>query len=173
MDNSQIAICFYDYEHQATLADLHMASNQATRGVKPKGFRFIDKHHMIASFASYSILPDTCSQNATQLEGKNVKSSVVLIKMNFSLDDIAKGKRGPADDSEFAVLDSYLFDFSSIDGLAYDNGIAIVADQYNDCVLIFDVNVNAKKLLTLRGEKITGTQCHMAFSSRKTWISWL
>jgi len=93
--------------------------------------------------------------------------------MNFSLDDIAKGKHGPADDSEFYVLDSYLLDFSSINGLAYDNGIAIVADQYNDCVLIFDVNVNAKKLLTLRGKKITGTQCHMAFSSRKTWISWL
>jgi len=33
-------------------------------------------------------------------------------------------------DSEFAVIDSYLLDFSSIDGLAYDNGIVIVADQY-------------------------------------------
>ena len=67
-----------------------------------------------------------CSQNET---GLRVWSTIVLIKMNFSLDDIAKGKRGPADDSEFAVLDSYLLDFSNVKGLAYDNGIAIVADQ--------------------------------------------
>jgi hypothetical protein len=43
---------FYDYEHNTTLADLHMASNLASRG-KPKGFRFIDTHHMIASFSTY------------------------------------------------------------------------------------------------------------------------
>jgi hypothetical protein len=86
--------------------------------------------------------------------------------MNFSLDDIAKGKHGPADDSEFYVLDSYLLDFSSINGLAYDNGIAIVADQYNDCVLIFDVNVNAKKPLTLRGGKYGYPMPHGIFLSK-------
>ena len=89
-----------------------------------------------------------------------------MIKMNFSLDDIAKGKRGPAYDSEFAVIDSYLLDFSSVDGLAYDNGIAIVADQYNDCVLIFDVNVNAKKPLTLRGRKYGYLMPHGVFLSK-------
>jgi hypothetical protein len=54
-------------------------------------------------------------------------------------------------DSEFAVLDSYSFDVSFFDDLSYDNGNAIVADHYNDCVLIFDVNENAKMPLTLRG----------------------
>jgi hypothetical protein len=166
MDDPKIKIRFYDYERHTTLADLHMASNQATRGFKSKGFRFIDKHHMIASFVSYSLLPDTCSQNATQLEGKNVKSSVVLIKMNFSLDDIANGKRGPADDSEFTILDSYSVDLSYFDGVAYDNGIVIVADQHNDCVLIFDVNVNVKKPLTLRGRKYGYLMPHGVFLSK-------
>ncbi len=162
-DDPKIKIRFYDYEQHTTLVDLHMASNQATRGVKPKGFRFIDKHHMIASFASYRMKPDfTCSDDVTELR---VWSIVVLIKMNFSLDDIAERKRGPADDSEFAVLDSYLLDFSRVDGLAYDNGIAIVADQYKDCVLIFDVNVNAKKPLTLRGKKCGYLMPHGVFLS--------
>ena len=57
-------------------------------------------------------------------------------------------------DSEFAVLDSYSFDVSFFDDLSYDNGNAIVADHYNDCVLIFDVNENAKMPLTLRGGEI-------------------
>ena len=70
-----------------------MASNQATRGVQPKGFGFIDKRHMIPSFSSYPMKPDvTCSDDVTELR---VWSTVVLVKMNFSLDDIAKGKRGP------------------------------------------------------------------------------
>jgi len=105
----------------------HIWHQKAIRGVQPKGFRFIDKHHMIASFSSYRMKPNyTCSDDVTE----RVWSTAVLIKINFFLDDIAKGKRGPANDSEFAVIDSYLLDFSSIDGLAYDNGIVIVADQY-------------------------------------------
>jgi hypothetical protein len=71
--------------------------------------------------------------------------------MNFSLDDIANGKRGPADDSEFTVLASYSLDHSNVAGLAYHDGIAIVADQLNDCALIFNMNTNAKKPLTLMG----------------------
>ena len=66
-------------------------------------------------------------------------------------------------DSEFAVLDSYSFDVSFFDGLSYDNGIAIVANHYNDCVLIFDVNVNAKKPLTLRGGKYGHPMPHGVF----------
>ena len=62
---------------------------------------------MISSFAPYSLLADTCSHNATQQEISLIKSSVVLIKLTFSLDDIANGKCGPADDSEFTVLASY------------------------------------------------------------------
>ena len=68
-------------------------------------------------------------------------------------------------DSEFAVLDSYSFDVSFFDGLSYDNGIAIVANHYNDCVLIFDVNVNAKKPLTLRGKKYGYLMPHGVFLS--------
>ena len=140
--DQKIKIRFYDYEHQITLANLHMASNQATRGLKPKGFRFIDKQHMIASFSSYRMKPDfTCSENVTDLR---VWSSVALIKMNFSLDDIAKGKRGPADDGEFAVINSYRVNHSNVEGLAYDDGIAILANQINDCLLVFNVNIMPK-----------------------------
>jgi hypothetical protein len=64
---------------------------------------------------------------------------------------------------EFTVLDSYSVDLSYFDGVAYDNGIVIVADQYNDCVLIFDVNVNAKKPLTLRGRKYGYLMPHGVF----------
>ena len=161
-DDPKIKIRFYDYEHNKTLADLHMASNQATRG-KPKGFRFIDTHHMIASFSTYRIKPPfVCSDNVTELVG----SSVALIKMNFSLDDIANGKRGPADDSEFTVLASYSFDHSNVDGLAYHDGIAIVADQFNDCVLIFNVNTNAKKPLALMGRKYGYLMPHGVFLSK-------
>jgi hypothetical protein len=69
-------------------------------------------------------------------------------------------------DSEFAVLDSYSFDVSFFDGLSYDNGIAIVANHYNDCVLIFDVNVNAKKPLTLRGGEYGYPMPHGVFLSK-------
>ena len=68
-------------------------------------------------------------------------------------------------DSEFAVLDSYSFDVSFFYGLSYDNGIAIVADHYNDCVLIFDVYMNAKKALTLRGGKYRYPMPHGVFLS--------
>ena len=139
-----------------------MASNQATRG-KPKGFRFIDTHHMITSFSTYRMKPAfTCSDNVTEL----VWSSVALIKMNFSLDDIANGKRGPADDSEFTVLASYSFDHSNVEGVAYHDGIAIVADQFNDCVLIFNVNTNAKKPLALMGRKYGYLLPHGVFLSK-------
>jgi hypothetical protein len=79
-----------------------------------------------------------------------------MIKMNISLDYIAKGKCGCADDSEFTVLDSYSLDNSTVDGLAYDNRIAIMTNQYNDHVLVFNVNMTAKMPLTLRGQN-TGT----------------
>ena len=55
MEDPKIKIRIYDYERHTILADLHMASNQATRGFKSKGFRFIDKHHMIASFVSCNL----------------------------------------------------------------------------------------------------------------------
>jgi hypothetical protein len=55
MEDPKIKIRIYDYERHTILADLHMASNQATRGFKSKGFRFIDKHHIIASFVSCNL----------------------------------------------------------------------------------------------------------------------
>jgi hypothetical protein len=50
-------ICFFDYEHQKTLANFHMASKKATRGYKAKSFCVIDKHHIIASITSHELLP--------------------------------------------------------------------------------------------------------------------
>jgi hypothetical protein len=70
--------------------------------------------------------------------------------MNFSLDDIAKGKRGPAEDSEFSVLDLYRQN-SNVDGLAYDGGVAILANQINDCMLIFN---ECQKAIDTQGKKM-------------------
>ena len=166
-DDPKIKIRFYDYINQKTLSDFHLALNNATRGFKPKGFRFIDKHHMIASLSGFPLQPGTrCNMSLTYVKQSIVQSTVVLIKMEFSLDDIYMGKRGPADDSEFSVLGSYSLGNSIVEGLTYDDGIAIVADQYNDCVLVFDVNVTAKTPLTLRGKHYGYLMPHGVFMSK-------
>jgi hypothetical protein len=120
---------------------------------------------MIASFSSLRMGPDfKCSTDET--EHLMVRSSLVLIKMNFSLDGIANGKRGPADDSEFTVLDSYIIHPSNVDGLAYDDGIAILADQPNDCLLVFNVNMNTTKPLSLWGRKYGYLMPHGVYLSK-------
>ena len=149
-----------------------MQSNNETKHFKVKGIQFIDGNHFIASIANFRLTEAKCHNRPTlkQLEFDSRyqpdyprkdegNSRVVLIKMNFILDDITTGTRGPAVSSEFTVLDVYDFDgdMVAVDGVAFDgepeDGVVAVADQFNDRVFIFQVNITANYPLRLVSKK--------------------
>ena len=149
-----------------------MQSNNETKHFKVKGIQFIDGNHFIASIANFRLTEAKCHNRPTlkQLEfdpryqpdyprKDEGNSRVVLIKMNFILDDITTGTRGPAVSSEFTVLDVYDFDgdMVAVDGVAFDgepeDGVVAVADQFNDRVFIFQVNITANYPLRLVSKK--------------------
>lgn len=170
---SGIKIRFYDYLNNNVLADYHMETNSATKGFKVKGIHIIDENHFIACISNFKIGQIESHQcqdhdhltpeqlkfdprfQPKQMKKNRYQSRIVLMKMDFTPDDIVTEKRGPADSYEFTVLDTYDFYGApvTVDGIAFDDGVALVADQYNDRVVIFSVDITAKNALTFISEK--------------------
>lgn len=142
---NSIMIRFFDYENDRVIAEYPMDWNRNTRGFKAQGIRFIDDKHFIADVTSLVVgqyqQRFMCAKNRMIPRRKKAQGRLVLFRMNFSVEDILHGKQEPAGASDFMVLGTYDFGIAAVDGISYHDGLAIVADQLNDKVLLLKIDL--------------------------------
>jgi hypothetical protein len=141
-----IMIRFFDYESEKIIAEYPMDWHKSTRGFKAQGIRFIDNQHFIIDATALVVKKYheelMCKKNQKIPQTKFAQGRLVLFKMNFTVEDILQGKQQPAGPSDFTILGTYDLGVSAVDGISYHDGLAILADQLNDKVLFFRIDVN-------------------------------
>lgn len=157
-EKKSLMIRLFDYQREQVLAEFLMSSTNATDGFVSKGIRMIDGKHMLTSLSSLTVeqFKPGCNPVAPILE-PSAQGRLVLMRLNFDVKEIlertsmAPVKQSAASDNLFTVVDCFELGVSAVDGLAYDadRKLALVADQLNDCVLVFRVNVAENKPLQL------------------------
>jgi len=160
-----LMVSLFDYEREVVIAQYMMQSHDMTKGYKAQGIRFIDERHFIADLTRQHVdgyNQELMCQKITSIPKNDDKQNrMALFRLNFSVDDIVSGKvEGdrpvpvPASSGDFTVMDVYDMGVGAFDGIAYhkQNATAIVADQLNDRVLVFKVDINADKPLSFVAE---------------------
>ena len=158
-----LMVSLFDYEREVVIAQYMMQSHDMTKGYKAQGIRFIYKRHFIADLTRQHVngyKQELMCQKITRIPKNDDKQNrMALFRLNFSVDDIVSGKVDrdrpvPVSSGDFTVMDVYDMGIGAFDGIAYhkQNGTAIVADQLNDRVLVFKVDVNADKPLSFVAE---------------------
>jgi hypothetical protein len=145
-DEKNVMISIFDYVHERVIAQYLMMANDATRGYKAQGLRFVDERHMIvglsrAPVSSYK--EEAMCQRGPHLDPSDAHTRIALIRLEFSVDDIASGKLEPVSSASFSIVGVHDIGIGALAGVDYHDGMAIVADQLNDRVLFFEVNPRA------------------------------
>jgi hypothetical protein len=146
-----LMVRFYDYNLEMNIADFVMDEHQVTKGYKAKGHRFIDDgdgRHFLVVVTKYDVrgYRTGCNEFRPNKE-EETHSQLLLIRMDFDVDDILTGERPPAETSDFTVVGLLDLGVSAPDGLAYKEGIALVVDQLNDRLFQVEISGTQMKLL--------------------------
>ena len=156
-DSDTLMVSLFDYEREVVIAQFMMQSHKMTKGYKAQGIRFIDKRHFIADLTRQHV--DAYEKELMCQKIRNIpknddkQNRMALFRLNFSVDDIVSGKVDrPVSSGDFTVMGVYDMGIGAFDGIAYKDGIAMVADQLNDRVLVFKVDVNADKPISFVAE---------------------
>jgi len=142
-----LMISIFDYEHERVIAQYLMMANDATRGYKAQGLRFVDEKHMIVTLsrtrASIYKEKEIC-QMRPRLKPSDAYIRIALIRLEFSVDDIAAATGDiPVSSASFSIIGVHDIGVGALDGIDYYDGMAMVADQLNDRVFFFEVNPTA------------------------------
>ena len=142
-----------DYESETTLADFNTTLNSVTHGHFIKGIRVIDDKHILVAAVPYGVFTvgHGCILHDKPQTDK-LHAILVLLRMDFDINDIIQGRAPPAQSNNFTLVDWVEFRGSTPEGLDYHNGLAISADQINDQHLFFHVDVNADKPIRYAGK---------------------
>jgi hypothetical protein len=148
---NSLMVRFYDYNLEMNIADFVMDEHQVTKGYKAKGHRFIDDgdgRHFLVVVTKYDVrgYRTGCNEFRPNKE-EETHSQLLLIRMDFDVDDILTGERPPAETSDFTVVGLLNLGVSAPDGLAYKEGIALVVDQLNDRLYQVEISGTQMKLL--------------------------
>ena len=133
---------FFDYDRDRVLADFVMNRYRETFGFWVNGLRKIDQHHMLISATSFSLrLPGPqCVVPSYEMAEKD-RGKLILVRLDFSVDDIFAGRRGRAEPQEFTILDEYDMGMASVEGVTYKNGVVLVVDQLLDRFFAFRIDL--------------------------------
>mmetsp|Transcript_21846 Transcript_21846/g.32411 ORF Transcript_21846/g.32411 Transcript_21846/m.32411 type:complete len:565 (+) Transcript_21846:76-1770(+) len=148
---------FYDYEKESIVAEYLTESNHESRGHWVKGIVFVDTSHFLASTTALGLSAirakeHICKKANVPNSTKGARSQIILFKMNFAVEDIVAGKSNPVDSSAFTILGTLDW-LGAADGVSYQNGIGVTADQANDRILYFHVDIDAEEPLGLISEE--------------------
>ncbi|KAL7523030.1 hypothetical protein ACHAWF_000334 [Thalassiosira exigua] len=78
---------------------------------------------------------------------KSSVSGLVLLRLNFEVDDIVAGRSPVASAKDFTVVQFLDLGFASLDGVGYKDGLAFVVDQVNDKLYRVEVSGLRMRLL--------------------------
>mmetsp|Transcript_6378 Transcript_6378/g.10763 ORF Transcript_6378/g.10763 Transcript_6378/m.10763 type:complete len:562 (-) Transcript_6378:226-1911(-) len=142
-------VSIFDYEHERVIAQYLTNSNDVTKGYQAKGVRFVDKRHMIVALSRApvnSYEEEWLCQRRPPLDPSDAHTRIALIRLDFSVDDIAaaSGEIEPVSSTSFSVIGVYDNGVGALDGIDYHDGMAMVVDQLNDKVVFLEVNPTAK-----------------------------
>jgi hypothetical protein len=176
-----LMVSLFDYEREVVIAQYMMQSHNMTKGYKAQGIRFIDKRHFIADLTRQHVhgykKELMCQKIRSIPKNDDKQNRMALFRLNFSVDDIVSGKvvDRPVSSGDFTVMGVYDIGIGAFDGIAYKDGITMVADQLNDRVLVFKVDVNADKPISFvaehrgytmpHGVAISATRNHLAVTA--------
>lgn len=152
-DEKNIMISIFDYMHERVIAQYLMMANDATRGYKAQGLRFVDERHMIVGMTRTKVSSYTekqMCQRGPHLDPSDTQNRIALIRLEFSVDDIASGEVEPVSSVSFSIIGVHDIGIGALDGIDYHDGMAMVADQLNDRVMFFEVNPRAPRNETLK-----------------------
>lgn len=87
------------------------------------------------------------------LPKERAHSRLVLFRINFSVHDALLTQRSP-NEADISVVASVDIGVAAVDGIAYRDGVAAVADQLNDQVLFFESTstTSSRRLACFRGK---------------------
>jgi hypothetical protein len=144
-----LMVSIFDYEHERVIAQYLTNSNDVTKGYQAKGLRFVDERHMIVALSRAPVnayKEDWLCQIRPPLDPSDAHTRIALIRLDFSVDDIAaaSGEIEPVSSTSFSVIGVYDNGVGALDGIDYHDGMAMFADQNNDKVLFLEVNPTAK-----------------------------
>ena len=171
-----LMVSLFDYERDVVIAQYMMQSHDLTEGYKAQGIRFIDKRHFIADITRQHVdayRKGKMCQKIKIPKNDDKQNRMALFRLNFSVDDIVSGKIDkPMSSEDFTVMDVYDMGVGAFDGISYHEGTAIVADQLNDRVVVFKVDVNADKPISFVVEHRGYVMPHgVAISTMKNHIA--
>jgi hypothetical protein len=138
-----LMIRFFDFAKERVLAEFRMASHPVTRGFKAQGFRFLDDQHFIADVTTFVIngfSDDALCRNPLVPPEARTQTRLVIFKLKFSVHDLLRDG-GHVDDA-LSVVAHFDIGVGSSDGLAYQDGLVVIADQFSDRVHRFHVNLS-------------------------------
>ena len=149
-------ISMFDYVNDKVIAQYLMMSNEQTNGYKAQGLRFVDKRHVLAGLTTQVVNGYKETDNCKKMDRgfivnkkTHAENRVILMRLDFSVDDIASGKAEPVSSASFSIIGVLHVGVGSFDGLDYRDGVAMVADQLNDKTLFFKVDPAADEPLKL------------------------
>ena len=145
-------ISIFDYMNEKVIAQYLMHSSNETIGYKAQGLRFIDGEHILAGLTTQVVNGYVGKNMCKKLEPRDpsvAQNRVILLRLDFSVDDIASGKAKHVSSASFSIIGVHDIGVGSLDGLDYHDGMAMVADQLNDRVLFFKVDPGAENPLKL------------------------
>ena len=121
-----------------------------TKGYQAKGVRFVDERHMIVALSRAPVnmyKEHWLCQRRPPLDPSDAHTRIALIRLDFSVDDIAatSGEIEPLSSTSFSVIGMHDNGVGALDGIDYHDGMAMVADQLNDKVVFLEVNPTARK----------------------------
>ena len=149
-----LMISIFDYEHERVIAQYLMMANDATRGYKAQGLRFVDERHMVVALSRVIVSKynekEMCKKRPP-LGPSDANTRIALIRLEFSVDEIAaSGGLKPVSSASFSIIGVHDIGVGALDGIDYHDGMAMIADQLNDRVLFFKVNPTAASNETLK-----------------------
>lgn len=152
-----LSITFFDYEANQKLAEFFMSSHDKTKGFKAQAIRFINDKYFIINMTQLKVRAfngeKCCSQIDPPQHTSESHGRIALFKLNFSVEDIVSGKEAPASSSAFEIIDMYDVGVSALDGLSHHNHKLMSADQLNDRVLVFHIDIDSANPITFVGEQ--------------------
>ena len=155
-DEENVMISIFDYMQERVVAQYLMKANDATRGYKAQGLRFVDERHMIMALcrgvvSSYE--EKAMCQWGPHLDPSDAHTRIALIRLEFSVDDIASGKAESVSSASFSIIGVHDVGVGAFDGVDYLDGMVMIADQLNDRVLFFEVNPTATETLKFKKQQ--------------------